>query len=625
MRDYIPREAIDEIIARVDIHNLVSRYVDLKQSGRNFVGLCPFPSHKDSKPSFNVNPDKRIFKCFGCNRGGNAISFVMEYQGCTFVEAIKFLARHCGLDLERYLKKAPLRKEETARRQLKSDKKKLLCRVNGLAREFFEEQLAGPGGDNARKYLKKRGIEKEIIREFNIGYAPGSWDALVNFLRARKVPAAYAEEAGLIQKSEKSDKYYAKFRDRIIFPIRDSRGRIIAFGGRALGDELPKYINSKNSEVFNKSKNLYGIDKSLRFIRSSGQAIVVEGYFDLIMLYSTGIENVVATLGTALTELHVAGLKKVAKEIILLFDGDSAGISASERGMDVMLDNGIMAKEIVLPDNMDPDDYIRKEGRESFLSLVDGSDFQIDSYFKRLLKSSSRTIQGKASVVEKMVKKLAKLGRTRQLECNMRMKEISTVLGHDYGDLSQLVKTERVNLTKFRKVDPLPGPPIPLQRDYPKRPQKKIPVAEKYLLGLLLRDNSLIPSLEKNDALKVFSDERVVTVLNLILKKFQKDGRVEVAGLISEMEDSDLEDKELINTISNACIAGMAESEDGPASLHDEFMTVLARVEKTYYNNLKRECKFKLKEAEARKADAEVDSILREIQYYENTIRSKSK
>jgi len=340
LKGHIPEEIIEDIKARANIVEIVSEYVSLKKTGRNFVGLCPF--HKEKSPSFTVNPEKQIFYCFGCGEGGNAVTFIMKTNEMTYPEAIRRLAARLGIII-------PERKVTPSEKRRASDREKL-NRINAMASAHFSKNFASTRGKVARDYMTKRGMDEAIIKDFRVGYSFDEWRNLKDFYERNGVPLALVEKAGLIIGKD-NGQFYDRFRGRLIFPIVDLNGNVIAFGGSVLGVGEPKYLNSPESPVYSKGKTLYGLYQTKDDIRKSDFAIIVEGYFDLISLWSSGIRNVIATLGTALTKNQIELVRRFTRNIVILFDPDEGGRSAVERSLQLFLEEKIHAKVVVLPDD----------------------------------------------------------------------------------------------------------------------------------------------------------------------------------------------------------------------------------------------------------------------------------
>lgn len=356
----------EEIKSRLDIIEVISEYVDLKKAGSTYKALCPF--HAEKTPSFTVSPSKQIFHCFGCGAGGDMFAFVMKYDSVSFTEAVSVLAKKAGIELKGFGSRKTGSANET------------LYRLHADATEFFISQLEST--PDALAYFSKRGIDRDAIKEFRLGYAPQKRDALFRFLRGRGYQESVMESAGVVKFSE-GKKPYDMFRDRIIFPIADAQGRVIAFGARILGKaagDMPKYINSPETPIFKKGSTLYGLDVAREHIRKKGYAIISEGYTDVISFHRYGFRNAVAPLGTALTEGHLRQLRAYAKKVLLVFDGDEAGLKAARRAFPLMYESGLRAKVLLLPEGHDPDTYLREKGPRELQRLYPQSRDIVDFY-----------------------------------------------------------------------------------------------------------------------------------------------------------------------------------------------------------------------------------------------------
>ncbi len=365
----IPEETLQQVLAATDIVDLVGRSVKLRRAGTNWVGLCPF--HNEKSPSFNVRPSTNSYHCFGCGAGGNAFRFVMENDGLTFMEAVKRLADSAGIRIEEEVWDA----NAEAAAKLRSS----LLRVHKEISAWYHQLLMKhPMADAARQYLKKRGITAEVAKNWELGYAPPDTHSLRQWAIKNKIGSALLVEAGILATSEERGDSYPRFRHRLMFPIRNDNGEVIAFSGRVLEADAKsaKYLNSPETPLFNKSKVLFGFDKSKRGINKAGQAIVCEGQIDTLMVYEAGFQNVVAGQGTAFTEFHAKALKRQADEVVLCYDSDNAGYKAAERAFQALAPFGLIVKVAVLPKGEDPDSYIRNQGAEAFSALIkDAKDF----------------------------------------------------------------------------------------------------------------------------------------------------------------------------------------------------------------------------------------------------------
>lgn len=365
-------EIVEQIRSNSDIVDIVGEVVDLRPRGKNLVGLCPF--HDEKTPSFNVSPDMGIFKCFGCGKSGNSITFMMDYHGLSFPEALKSLADRLGIAVEFDSAPSPETK----------DVRESVVKALAYATKIFRKNFDTDEGKKAYDYFLKRGFGAELIKEFQLGYALNSWDATLKMLEKAGFSGEIIEQAGLAIKRENGG-FYDRFRGRAIFPIHDFMGRVIAFGGRIMTDDKdqPKYINSPQSIVYDKSKSLYGIYQSKNFFREEGYALLAEGYADVLSLHQAGFRTAVASSGTSLTPLQLKELSRFVKKLFIVYDADTAGLKAADKGLDAALERGFEVKAAVLPKGEDPDSFIQKNGAEAFEERLDQAlnfvDFKLNS------------------------------------------------------------------------------------------------------------------------------------------------------------------------------------------------------------------------------------------------------
>ena len=365
----ISEEILEKIKSQNDIVDVISERVRLKKAGRNFTGLCPF--HNEKTPSFSVSQEKQIYKCFGCGEAGNVISFVMKDKNLPFIEAVKYLANRANIPL----------KLGNGEQSQSNRKKELLYKVNVEAAKFFFSNLMN--NQNAKEYFLNRGIKEETIKKFGLGYANDSWNSLMFYLRKKGINDGLLEEAGLISVNKEKGRKYDRFRNRVMFPVFDYQGRVIGFGGRVLDDSKPKYLNSPETLVFQKGTNLYGLNFALKHNMSERYFVIVEGYMDLISLHQYGITNVVASLGTALTINQARLLKRYADKVVISYDADLAGQMATLRGLEILRTAGFDVRVLSIPQGKDPDEYVRSNGREAFLKLINNAEPLIDYRIKK--------------------------------------------------------------------------------------------------------------------------------------------------------------------------------------------------------------------------------------------------
>lgn len=432
MAGLIPQTFIDDLLDRVDIVDVVNSRVQLKKAGKNYKACCPF--HEEKSPSFTVAQDKQFYYCFGCGAGGNALGFVMEFDRLDFLPAVEMLAKNAGMEIPR----------EAAPDQRVTKKKDSLYSILTKSDKFFRQQLrTHQGAKVAVDYLKGRGLSGKIAAQFGVGYAPPGWDNLLKVAGGDDQKNKLLDESGMIIVKPEEKKQYDRFRHRIMFPIRDQRGRTIGFGGRVLDDSTPKYLNSPETPVFHKGRELYGLYEARQTLKEIPCLIMVEGYMDVIALAQYGIANAVATLGTALTENHLQKLFRYTSEIVFCFDGDSAGRRAAARSLEIALPemrDGVSAKFLFLPDGEDPDSMVRQLGTEAFLEKVEKSQPLSEFLFEQLSDGiDSSTADGKARLSKTCAPQINRIpqGVFRQL----MLEELSRRTGVSADNLRDYVAT----------------------------------------------------------------------------------------------------------------------------------------------------------------------------------------
>jgi DNA primase len=401
MAGLISPATLEQIRAASDIVDIIGGYIPLKRAGANFTALCPF--HKEKSPSFNVNPHKQIFHCFGCHKGGDVFEFVKDYENIGFLDAVRRLAERAKIPLE--FDSNPAAQES---RHLKDQ----LLQVHEQIAQRWQNCLANEAaGQLARDYLAKRGVSDEAIKLFRIGAAPETWDDTVNWAKSKGHPLELVEKAGLVIRKEETGNYYDRFRGRLMFPICDEQGRVVGFSGRVLsGDEkTAKYVNSPETPIFTKSKIFFGLDKSKRAILDAGFAIVCEGQLDLIACFMAGVQNIIAPQGTAFTEQHARILKRYVDEVVLCFDSDNAGQNAAVRALDSLLASGLAVRVAVVPAPHDPDSFIKEHGGIAFKNLINGAEGFFDYYLNRLCATNEVTTdKGRLAVLHSMAEAIHK-------------------------------------------------------------------------------------------------------------------------------------------------------------------------------------------------------------------------
>ena len=400
MGGFISQATLDQIRAASDIVEIIGASLPLKRAGANFVTLCPF--HKEKSPSFNVNPHRQIFHCFGCHKGGDVFTFIKEYENISFIEAVERLAERARIPLER--------EDNPDAQQARSIKEKLLVLHEQITQRWQQALKNDANGQIARDYLKKRGVSDEAVQIFRIGYAPDAWDDTVNWAKSKSFDIALVEKGGLVLPRDGGG-HYDRFRGRLMFPICDEQGRVIAFSGRVLaGDEkTAKYVNSPETPIFSKGRVFYGLDKTKRAILDAGRAIICEGQLDLIACYMAGVRNIVAPQGTAFTPEHARILKRYVDEVVLCFDSDVAGQKAAARVQESLLASGLSIRVTTIPAPHDPDSYIKANGTESFKALIANAQEFLEFYLNHLCATHNpSTEQGQLAVVREMAQMVGK-------------------------------------------------------------------------------------------------------------------------------------------------------------------------------------------------------------------------
>ena len=470
---------IHDVSSANDIVDVISSYVVLKKTGRNMAGLCPF--HQEKTPSFSVSPEKQFYHCFGCGVGGNVIDFIMRIENLDFVETIKFLAERAHI---------PIEEQKSTDRG--GSKKELIYQMNKEAAHYFHACLLK--SDAARHYLLNRGLSQSTVKHFGLGYAPDSWTSLIDFLKVKKYTEQQMFEAGLAGKKE--TRYYDAFRNRIIFPIIDLRGNVLGFGGRVLDDSKPKYLNSPESPVFNKSRNLYG----LNFAKNSDlkSLLIVEGYMDVIALHQAGIPNAVAALGTAFTPEHAKIIKRYAQEVILCFDTDQAGQTATMRCIEIMSKQGLPIRVLQQDRAKDPDEFIKSFGKDAFLQLMRSAPVSVEYRIAKLREQFDISqIEQKIRFVQEAAKVFVSLESDVEAEAYVKKIARETDISADaiFSEMKKLL-SGRQRPEKRPNAGKEPAKPLPLSKRLS---------AERMLLGLLYDDSALLEKVSGRMTDDIFS------------------------------------------------------------------------------------------------------------------------
>lgn len=535
----ISEHSLNAIRERVDIVDIVGEYVQLKKSGQGFQGLCPF--HREKSPSFHVHTEKQLFRCFGCQKGGNVFTFLMNIEGLTFPDAAKRLASRAGIEIQLEDGSKPREPERTGPTASQSR----MFDAHAWAARYFHYLLTEkPEGKVALDYLYKRGIEPATIRKFMIGVAPSGWQTLQTLLLKRGFTLPELIESGLIIAKETGG--YDRFRDRLMFPILDVEGRTIGFGARLLKDEpeQPKYINSPESPIFLKRQVLYGLYENIRGIRTRAEAILVEGYMDVIGLHQAGVQNAVATLGTALSEDHARTLKKLTRKVVTVFDSDAAGIEASRRSTPLFLSSGMLARDLVLPEGLDPDEYVLKEGADSFYKLCDEAPRQVTKLLQDIATTGSMTEEGRARWLVQLTPIL--VASRRLPERATLWDSISLVLKISVDSLRQIA--EASTQAQLKRPQHQVGTQQPTQSRPAPLKAKPLPVVEAQFLRLALlcpdrfraKEALVWKSTVQDDGIRGYleclaSAETTPLALQAIAQRLMVENNPELSNLVSEV------------------------------------------------------------------------------------------
>lgn len=535
----ISEEKINEILNTADIVDLISGYIHLKKRGRNYIGLCPF--HQEKTPSFTVSSDKQIFHCFGCHAGGNVFKFLMDYKSISFNEAAEEIARQYGVKIESEQGYFVENQTET----------ELLYEINTFAARYFSDNLLNsPAGEVSREYLKKRKIKLQTQRAFGIGYALPGWDNFLTHARSNKIDLEKAKTIGLLDKKESGD-YYDKFRGRVIFPIFSPNGRVIAFGGRILenNDNVAKYLNSPESEIYSKRKTLYGLYHSKDEIRSLNKVILVEGYMDLISLFQHGVKNVVASSGTALTEDQIKLLSRYTKTIIVLFDSDTAGEKAALRSIELLLKQDFDVKILSLPKGEDPDSFIHKNGLEVFSEQIEKAEHFLEYQVSYLMSKIDKNDALKQSEVIRELVKTAALVKD-DLKRSLLIKSIS----RKFNLREKLIESEMLKYTsasnqRNERVQAnekeAKAPTISINSLKTENPR------EKEIFSLLFEgDENIIGYIFDNIMPDDFSNPVFVNIAEQIFKEF-KNKNFKASILIDKIEDETIKNMIIKQSVIN--------------------------------------------------------------------------
>lgn len=537
MAQFFSQDKIAEIQQASEISRVISEHITLTQRGRNFVGLCPF--HHEKTPSFTVNPEKQFYKCFGCGEAGTVFTFLMKLKGMRFGETVRFLADRANITIPQICEEE---KDEKG--------KSPLYNINSYFANFYHKNLLSlDEGHHIKKYILERGINRDSIEKFKIGYSPSSWDSLLREGDIQNFDIQTMEKAGLIIQKRNSSGFYDRFRNRLMFPIFNEFGDVTGFGARALGDSEAKYINSPESDIFSKRHILYGMNLAKNSIIKRQEAIIMEGYTDVIMAHQHGIDWSVGVMGTSLTSEHVKLLKRYCKGVILVLDGDSAGLKSADRCLDLIIEDGLDLKLVHLPEGLDPCDFITSKGKDSFIEQIEEADSFFDFKLKVAeLSGNLSTLSDRAEVFDKIVSTAIKIPDI--LKRNLQIKEIAERL--KIGELELRRHISKYSIKKTRSVrddNILDNERLDvdsreqIKKDNSQGLRSKQGASfhvETEIVRLMLFNNKLIPIVRSNISLERFLDNRLRSVVNNIFDIYDKKGHISEGELFSKVAEPEI-------------------------------------------------------------------------------------
>ncbi len=587
----IPENVIEEIRQHTDLVEVVGEYLSLERRGKNMIGFCPF--HSEKTPSFTVSPEKQLFHCFGCGASGNVFSFIMQMDNLTFPEAARFLAVRAGVKIPEQKKSAPA----------EDDLKAKLYQLNQLAANYYVYCLNNTGaGKKALDYLHLREIGQKTIEQFMIGYAPVGWTGFFSFAQKKGFSAELLVKAGLASPGRQKG-FYDRFRNRIIFPIFDISGKVSGFGGRLLNGEEkqgPKYLNSPETPVFNKGSILYGMNLAREWIRREKQAIVMEGYTDVVTAYQAGVKNAVASLGTSLTTSQARSLRSQADTVVTAYDSDSAGESATWRGLSILQSTGCLVQIAELPEGSDPDDFIREQGADKFLEITRNAcplmEYRLKQLKKRYDLSSDR---GRRDYTEELMEILVTAGN--QIEQNYYLKKAAEELGVDEDALRSELKKRRYrgNFSIQTGKQEVPE----------KKQQINVKPAEKILISLMLQSKEIAKQGRSQLQLDIIEDEQVRNIFTLIFEQTKDEKMASVDRILDHFEDP-----QTINLITEA-VTDPALQDLPPQTAKRMTEDCINKLYMIWAKRKQVELQKKLKELEQQGSEEQIEKLLKEHQH----------
>jgi len=579
MSKLIAPEVINDILERCDIVEIIGSYIPLKKAGRNFKANCPF--HNEKTPSFVVSPDKQIYHCFGCNKGGSALNFLMEYERMDFKEALEVLAKKSGVELK--FSESRDNKEDTFVSEL--------FRVNEIAADFYHNYLLKNSDQKLQDYFKLRDISFETMKKFKIGFAPNQWETLINYLRTKGINLKIIDKAGLAVAKENGG-FYDRFRNRLIIPIYDVKNRVVAFGARSLGDEQPKYINSPETPIYFKGKTLYGLNIAKDAIREKDSCVIVEGYFDVIMPMQTGINNIVCSSGTALTIEQVKLLKRYTKNIIVIYDADTAGRLATLRSLDLFIEEEIQVKIVNLPKGYDPDLFVRKSGANKFNELINNALDIFDYKLKLLCETYDvKKANDKTKIANEMLVMIKKIK--------------NEILKSEYiKQLSERIKVDQTTLLK--ELNKIRSDKSIFETEKAQNSSYIFPKNEGMLIKLIIEDAQIANEIKDFIDPSELQDARLRKILALAFKLYDTHPQFKPNQLITYIEDENC-----VNLIS--CLTSDETLACATEQRNDIVIDCIKRIKSNNINNACKNIQEKIKNSQKDGDLKCVDSLMTEF------------
>jgi DNA primase len=565
----------EEIRARIDIAALIGRYVNLKPSGQTLKGLCPF--HKEKTPSFHVNPARGFYHCFGCKRGGDIFKFIEEVEGVGFAEALSMLADECGIELQRQQPSPSyIQNQKNGGTAVPQLNKQELFKIHDLAAGYFYSNIKG--SQEAVSYFKSRGLLPETVRAFRLGYAPEGWSSLIDFCKGNGIPSAALIACGLAVKNE-TGRIYDRFRNRIIFSLSDLSGRVIGFAGRGLSsDAVPKYLNSPETLLYKKKRFLYGLDQARQAIKKKQSVIVVEGYMDYLTLYQAGIRHVVATSGTALTPEHAQLLGRFTGSIILIFDGDTAGMEAAERAVFTLAPANLDLSVLTLPDGEDPDSVVKNGGKETFESLIENARYWSDFIIDRMITThTAATPRGKSLVINSLAPLVQSI--RDEITTQQFKQKLAEKLGIDERTIYRKLPDSRQRSTRDTR-----GPSLSADERY-------CGTLEGSFLRILIARPELINEARTYVTPETLTDGISGDIYYLILDTFDRNRNL---NGISDATD---------NPEIKRTIAMLQVKETVTENIHEELVQKIIHLRKKFLRFKERECRVQMKQQPHRRSE----------------------